>query len=253
MKNVTKAVLGIAITLLALHAAPVLAWGAVASYDGRVVFLSTGSNTANEAKAAAQEGCRNLVGKNCDWVSKSYNATAIVVSKPIRGKGVYVSADRDPQNAAKVAIRMCRIDDNAECGVISAEWDVGPTWWAKADGKNFDYIYLNADTEENAKKAAIEGCENGAGEKGSCSVVDFGNGPGWFATAEKGDAFWRGYGATKAEATKDAMKNCGDVSCKITTIGQNSGQVPEPAGMKKVKEMQRQTIAKWKKMGTWID
>lgn len=253
MKIPTKLVIGIATTLLALHAAPVFAWGAVASYDGRIVFSATDGNTPDEAKTAALEGCRDMVGKNCDWVSDQFNVTAIVASKPIRGNGIYVAADPDPEKAAKKAIKQCRINTNGDCGIIHAVWDGGPLWWARAVGESFNYIYLEAATAEDAKEQALKGCENGVEKKGSCQIDDFGNGPGWVATATKGDEFWRGYGATKAEATKDALKNCGDSSCKITWTGENRGQVPVPANMKNVMEMQRQTIAKWKKMGTWID
>lgn len=252
MKFVTKAVLSFATAVLAFQATPAMAWGAVASYDGRIVYLAVNEKTADAAKEAAVEGCKKFYGKTCDWVSKPVTATALVVSKPIRSQGIYFSADPNPQVAAENALRMCRVD-HSECGIITAAWDSGPTWWGKADGKNYNYVYLNADTEDEAKNEALDGCENGVEEKGSCKVSGFGSGSGWAATAEKDNQFWRGYGATKAEATKDAMKNCGDTACKVTGSGENKGSVPEPAGMKKVREMQRQSIAKWKKMGNWIE
>ncbi len=252
MKIITKALLGIVSAIIALQATPAMAWGAVAAYDQRIVYLSVNSATPEAAKKEALEGCNNFTGKTCDWVSFSAVRTAIVVSKPMHNQGIYVSADPDPLVAAKSALRMCRIDYK-ECGVIGAAWDSGPTWWARAEGDNADYIHMDVDTEAEAHRLALQGCEEMVSKKGTCKVAGSGSGHGWVAVAETAELFWRGYGETKAEATKDALKKCEKEGCKITKTIENRGNVPEPASMKKVREMQSQSIAKWKKMGKWVE
>ena len=202
------------------------------------------------AAALAASGFGALPAAASNWPSKPIT---LVVPYAPGGTADALARVLAQHLGTKLQVSVVVLNKAGASGVIGAAWDSGPTWWARAEGDNADYIHMDVDTEAEAHRLALQGCEEMVSKKGTCKVAGSGSGHGWVAVAETAELFWRGYGETKAEATKEALKKCEKEGCKITKTIENRGNVPEPASMKKVREMQSQSIAKWKKMGKWVE
>jgi hypothetical protein len=112
---------------------------------------------------------------------------------------------------------------------------------------------MSLNTEQDAKGAAIQGCEERVSKKGSCKVENTGSGRGYAALAKGENSAGIGYGDTKVKAEKAALKDCGDKNCKVTWSELNEGFIPPPTTMKQVEKMAADGVTRMRKLGRWVD
>lgn len=227
-----------------------LAWGAVAAWDGRYSYVSTGYFTREEAVRAALEGCRKVVMEPCELMGdKAVTVTAIVIARDVAAQQMFLAARTDPLEAAQSALRSCRLHAR-ECVIIQAVWEPGPLWWAAAESSDFFHLHINAQTEKEAREEALGGCESGTATKGSCEVTHACYDSAYFAMAADGGAGW---GKTREEAEKFALQECTGEGCRITWHGFNRGLATAPESFAKVEKMAEAGVARLRKEGRWID
>lgn len=229
------------------------AWTAVATWNGRFSFTPYNQSTPVQAKEEALKGCQEVAMEKCEILGDAVTRTATVEARNVAGNTqLFIVSRPDPLEAAKEVMRTCRLH-KGDCVITNAVWDGGPTWWAIASAEDSWNIYMSADTEQDARDRAILGCEERASKKGTCKVDSTGSGRGYAAVANGDNGAGVGYGDTKLEAEKAALKECGDKTCKVTGSDLNQGLIPPPTTMKQVEKMAADGIARMRKLGRWID
>lgn len=238
--------------LLSLSPAEAFAWSAVAAWSGKYSYTSFNEETPEMAKKNALESCRQTTMADCEILGDAVTRTATVIAIDTRLQSTFTVSRQDPLEAVRLVMTSCRLH-HPECALVGAYWDGGPSWWATASTKDAWHIMMGSNTEEEAKRAAVRGCEERTQEKGSCVADGSGNGAGFVAIAKTDDRSGVGFGKTAAEAGRNARKECGDERCRVSWSDQNPGLVPPPASMKQVRKMVADGITRMRKLGRWIN
>lgn len=236
--------LALSIAALTFISSSASAWTAVASSkDSGFVFTNYNASTAAEAEKGALEGCSKKA-LECELVGKAVDGpVAVVIAKGDGGMGR--STNKAPFIAAKNALESCqKVAKN--CRVVQAVWDGGIQWFALARSEGDFYATYNYDSQEEAEKNAIKGCETQVKESSSqsdkCKLLASTGDHIWYARVSSRTNIGIATGVSYEKALNDARKGCQngskpDEKCDQENVIENKGTTLEPNEFKKLEAM----------------
>lgn len=240
MRHIKLALSIVALTFISSSAS---AWTAVA-YSKKSGYLHTQYNasTAAEAEKEALEGCSKKA-LECVLVGNAVNGPVAVVIARGDG-GIGRSTDKEPFVAAKNALIRCeKISNN--CRVEQAAWDKGTQWFALARAEGVFFAAYQYESQDEAEKDAIKGCETQAKEysmpSGKCTLFRSSGEHLWYARVSSNTYTSISISVVSAkDALSEAKKGClegtkkGENCDRIEEL-ENKGSQAEPAAFKKLR------------------
>lgn len=235
--------LALSIAALTFISSSACAWTAVA-YSKQSGYLHTQYNasTAAEAEKEALEGCSKKA-LECELVGNAVNGpVAVVIARGDDGMGK--SADKDPFVAAKNALKRCE-KLSKKCRVEQAVWDKGTQWFALARAEGVFFAAYQYESQDEAEKDAIKGCETQAKEysmtSGKCTLFRSSGEHLWYARVSSNTYTSISISLLSAnDALSEAKKGClegtkkGEICDRIEEL-ENKGSQAEPVSFKKLK------------------
>lgn len=208
------------------------AWGAIAVAPDGSSNIAYSYDSPEQAEASALEEC----GNDCTIQGGHSRKGAFVRARGDRGGGWAFSTD--PKEAERLALSSCA-KSAKNCRVVSAAWDSGATWAVYAQSPNGGFVASGFAYRDEAVKTALEGCAKHTPTDQTCKInPDFGtNEHAFYVMATDGTHTELGFAASKAAATKTALKSCndertGDKPCVVTEIFENTGPTAAPTSMR---------------------